>query len=722
MNNNQYRFIYIASLVLVVVLLLTLAGQFILIHYQINLAVCILILSILIFQGIFIFRPLYLKTNVFTTEINAKNEVLNNINKQLEITNSKLNESQNLFAELSEHVPGTIYQFELFDDGNSRFNYASDGIKNIYELTAEEALADKNKVFARVYKPDFEAFYKSIILSKENLSDWTHDYRVDLPIKGIRWLRGESVPKRTLNSIIWYGYIRDITEQKVLEQQLKLSEEQFRGVFEHSAIGVALVNPNGTWKEVNNSLCSFLGYTRDELIGMSFTEITHPDDIEIGKQNMQDLIDGKSQTLLYEKRYIHKNGEFIWAMLAGSVVRDSAGNLIHLVAQIKDVSERKIADAKLNRTLSNLQGILDASTHVAIIGIDLNGTINLFNRGAENLIGYRAHELLDIATPAIYHDQNEIEARRLLLSKKFDREFSAMDVFTDVARRGKFQSREWTFIRKDGSLFPAQLIITAIKNEHKEITGFLGVAADISKIKEKEKELNDLVDVTSEQNKRLINFAHIVSHNLRSHSGNFSLLLGIYDNETDEKEKLEILKLLKRASVQLSDTVTNLNEVVVIAANLNEKKEPLNLLTEIKRVEDTLSGVLHENKVEIINNVGNDVVLKVVPAYMESILLNFFTNAVKYSSPNRTPKITLSTFLQNHYTVLQIEDNGVGIDLKLHAHKLFGMYKTFHGNKDARGIGLFITKNQIEAMRGKIEVESQLDKGTIFKIFFNNNN
>jgi hypothetical protein len=106
------------------------------------------------------------------------------------------------------------------------------------------------------------------------------------------------------------------------------------------------------------------------------------------------------------------------------------------------------------------------------------------------------------------------------------------------------------------------------------------------------------------------------------------------------------------------------------------------------------------------------------PAYLESILLNFLSNAIKYASPDRRPQISLSIFNENGELGLLISDNGIGIDMKKNADKLFGMYKTFNNNADARGIGLFITKNQIDAMGGRVEVESVLGVGSIFKIFF----
>lgn len=254
------------------------------------------------------------------------------------------------------------------------------------------------------------------------------------------------------------------------------------------------------------------------------------------------------------------------------------------------------------------------------------------------------------------------------------------------------------------------------------VNGLVGISLDISDIKQKEEELRKLINVTSLQNKKLINFAHIVSHNLRSHTANFSMLLEFLVNERDDSEKQNIMKMLVEASDNLLETLDNLNEVVAISSNVNIKKTLVNLNAKIDRAEQNLSSFLKDNKATLLNTIQDDVSIPVVPTYIDNILMNFITNAVKYKSPKRDPIIKLSTQRSKGYTILSIEDNGLGIDLERYGNKLFGMYKTFHNNDEARGIGLYITKNQIEAMNGKIVVQSEVNKGTIFNIYFDEKN
>tara|TARA_R110001592_G_scaffold219476_4_gene473612 strand:- start:1290 stop:2165 length:876 start_codon:yes stop_codon:yes gene_type:complete len=252
--------------------------------------------------------------------------------------------------------------------------------------------------------------------------------------------------------------------------------------------------------------------------------------------------------------------------------------------------------------------------------------------------------------------------------------------------------------------------------------GLVGISLDISKLKEKEKELRNIINIASVQNKKLLNFAHIVSHNLRSHSANFSMLLNFLESEKDENEKKNIIGMLTQASNNLLETLDNLNEVVSINTNTNIEIKEINLNDKVVDATKNLSAFISNSKAKVKNNIPVDFSVKSVPAYLDSILTNFITNAVKYRDPERESLVVLSAQKKGDYSILTITDNGLGIDLEKYGEKLFGMYKTFHDHKDARGIGLYLTKNQIDAMNGKVEVTSKIGKGTEFKIFFNEKN
>lgn len=369
--------------------------------------------------------------------------------------------------------------------------------------------------------------------------------------------------------------MHDITERKKALEKLQISEEAFRGNFENAAIGMALLDIDGKWLKINQTLCQIIGYSEEELYQLTFQEITHPDDLKADLDLVQELIDGKRSHYQMEKRYIHKKGHIVHIILAASLVRNQSNQPLYFISQIIDITQQKNA----------------------------------------------------------------------------------------------------------------------------------------------EQEIKALLDVTKDQNERLKNFAHIVSHNLRSHSGNISMMMDILLEENPELSENEYLNLLKSASKNLGETIAHLNEVVLMNTAVIDNLKGVSLYNAIQNAIQNVSALARESKVTIENNINTDEKVLAIPAYLDSIMLNFLTNAIKYSSDERDSYIKLSTIIEKDYLILKIEDNGLGIDLKRHGAKLFGLYKTFHYHKDARGVGLFITKNQIEAMGGKVEVSSEVDKGTTFSIY-----
>ncbi|MNE40968.1 Alkaline phosphatase synthesis sensor protein PhoR [compost metagenome] len=227
------------------------------------------------------------------------------------------------------------------------------------------------------------------------------------------------------------------------------------------------------------------------------------------------------------------------------------------------------------------------------------------------------------------------------------------------------------------------------------------------------------MELYSQQNSRLLNFSHIVSHNLNTQAGNIKSILDLMDYDANLVGNSEMLSHLRTVSDDLNDTIANLTQLVAIQSDLNIDVKSLQLNRYVKKIIGIISTCNDASKVTIINSVSDDAVIHFNPAYLESVLLNFTTNAVKYSHPERHPIIEFSFSIENGSKVLSIADNGLGIDLDRHGEMLFGLYKTFHKHQDAQGIGLYITKNQIEAMKGKVTVNSKVGEGTVFKIIFN---
>lgn len=247
----------------------------------------------------------------------------------------------------------------------------------------------------------------------------------------------------------------------------------------------------------------------------------------------------------------------------------------------------------------------------------------------------------------------------------------------------------------------------------------IGTHTDVTAQKEKEQKLQATLDLVNSQKNRLLNFAHIVSHNLKNHTGNLSSLLQLQKEGIITIE--ETLENLQLVSNELNSTLEDLVELVNIQVNTNLEKEELSVKVYLEKVLTILKDTIESKSATIIHSISDDFQVKFTPAYLESVILNLTTNALKYIHPERKPIIEFYNEKDENfkeYDVLCVKDNGLGIDLNKYKDSIFGLYKTFHKNKDSAGIGLYITKNQIEAMAGKIEVDSKVNEGSVFKVYF----
>lgn len=243
-----------------------------------------------------------------------------------------------------------------------------------------------------------------------------------------------------------------------------------------------------------------------------------------------------------------------------------------------------------------------------------------------------------------------------------------------------------------------------------------GTMQDIDAQKKAQEERATLHALTLRQNEQLRQFAHIVSHNLRTHAGNLASVTRFIYEEHPALQESEMGSLLEPLAVSLQDTVNHLTEVA--RTTLEEvAPKPLVLLDVAQNAIVSVRGRAREVELDFQVDISPQLIVQAVPAYLDSILLNLLSNSVKYSDPSRPSWVKLSAQRDGGRIRIECEDNGIGIDLERYGGLVFGLYKTFHKHPDSRGIGLFITRTQVEAMGGSIAVESTPGKGTTFLIW-----
>jgi len=257
----------------------------------------------------------------------------------------------------------------------------------------------------------------------------------------------------------------------------------------------------------------------------------------------------------------------------------------------------------------------------------------------------------------------------------------------------------------------------AFYDEDGNVTKLRGVLMDIDKYKANEISLYKSMEMVNQNNKQLKGFTHILSHNIRNHASNLSLLISMLDKNTLDSHNLERVEKLSIVSYGLNKTLDDLNDAIKIRES-KVTAEVLSIAEITNDVVAIMESEIMRSNVSLEKDFGEKTIL-FPKLYMESILMNLLSNAIKYKKEDEDLHISLKTYKNgNGQTVLECKDNGLGINLELHGQKIFGLYKTFHNHKNAHGVGLFLVKTQVESQGGLISVESAEGKGSTFRIIF----
>lgn len=343
------------------------------------------------------------------------------------------------------------------------------------------------------------------------------------------------------------------------------------------------------------------------------------------------------------------------------------------------------------------------NTYNGIVILTLDGDWIKVNDSICDLLGYTKHELFNMKIEnIIYRDDLGVHAT------KYDR------LMQGKINRYRVRQR---YFHKDGSVIWFLISVSLITTLEGRPSQMIWQFSDITGRKLNQDKLKLMLRVVREQNDRLTAFADIVTHNLRSHSGNLSTIKQFLVEEFSWLKENENFSLLDSAIDNLEETVSHLAEVAKIKPVEEAKLEILNLRKYVEKAIYNVAAIAKNTNTIIVNDINENVYIKGVPAYLDSIILNFLTNAIKYRSEDRSPQVKLTSCNEKGYVILKIADNGMGIDLDKYGDKLFQLYKTFHTNRDSVGLGLFITKNHIESMGGKVEVSSEVGVGSEFLIY-----
>jgi len=457
----------------------------------------------------------------------------------------------------------------------------------------------------------------------------------------------------------------------------------------------------------NKGIQGVFGYKKEEVGKTSkwWFDRIHPEDSIKMSIKLYSFIEQKTEKWQDEYRFKCADGTYKYVFDRGFLVKDEDGNAIRMIGAIQDVTKQKEEEQRLKL----LETVITQTKDAVIITESENSDktipkIVFVNPAFTEMTGYKSQDVIG-KTPIVFMGRKSVKNDISSLSK---------------ALKGREEFKFETLNhKKNGEEYWVNFSMIPITNQEGNHSHWISIQRDITEEKKQEKEKEQLIRELTQNNKDLKQFSYITSHNLRAPLSNLTGLLNLmHEYPVENPELREIINGFSTSTNLLNETINDLVKVVIIKDNPSIDKEEVLIKDVFENVFNQLSYLISLHKPILKIELEKVSILNINKAYLESILLNLFTNAIKYRSPKRILRIFVSSKEINNKIVLTFKDNGIGIDLERNRDKIFGLYQRFHNYSDSKGLGLYLVKSQVESMGGTISVESEVDKGTTFTIIF----
>lgn len=496
----------------------------------------------------------------------------------------------------------------------------------------------------------------------------------------------------------------DITEKLQIERELIYSEQRFKALVQNGADVIAILDRNSIFQYVSPTSKPILGISQVNLVGQNLFEFVHPEDVNDVKESVKEL-KNENRIEVHPFRFSDNKKTWRWlTVVLTDMTRDPAVGGV--VANARDVTESILAERKLKRS-NERYDIVSKATSDVIWDWDMKSDTITWSASIRKMFGYGVRDVKDSGdwrNERIHPDDYlniQHQFRKMLKGRKVN------------------WQEEYRFRCADGSykyVFDRGFIVY---NDRNKAVRVIGAMQDITNQKQKAEEREQLLRELTSHNNDLRQFSYITSHNLRAPLSNIVGLLYLIDDIDIENEPLkELLDGVQVSATQLKETIDDLGQIITIKNSPSTQRETIRFEEVMKSVLGQISQSVEEIEANIDYDFSPASTVHFNKSYLESILLNLATNAIKYRSPKRPLKIRIQTVKRGQNILLNFEDNGLGIDTRRYKDRLFGLYQRFHPEKDGKGIGLFLVKSQMEAMDGTITIQSKVDAGTRFTLTF----
>lgn len=567
-----------------------------------------------------------------------------------------------------------------------------------------------------VDKEDYENSIEKAFI--ENKQKWSHEYRYLKSDGSYAFVSDKAIIIRDENGnpVRMIGAMQDITQEKLLKHELQQSEERFKGAFNNSSFGSALVSLNGNWIVVNNRMTEILGYTKEEFKELSFVEFTYKDDVEIDLAYKKQMDEGEISYFHFEKRFIHKNQSLVWVHLSVSTVKDSNGNVQYYVAQVVDISERKRMEEE-NRLLieennrNKAQQLIEAKNWYRLLAdntIDLvclhnlDSSFKYVSPSIKNLLGYTPEDLIGKYPADLVHPED---------LAKFKNQIGK------IIKENKRISEQVRLLNSYGEYQWFETNATLVYENNVPVS-YQSSTRDITQRKKAEKIIEDTLIQERQLNELRTNLVSTISHEFRTPMTTIRTsaeLIAMYIENSNFNNTPQVEKRIETITKEIDRIVELMDAVLTISKDDADKTSFNPVICNLKEIcLDVIETSFAHQKDNRIVEVFFESSISTIFADINLIkytLFNLLSNAFKYSVGFGNVKLNLKEKDEN--IIVEVIDNGIGIPEE-DQPKLFNtFFRASNSNGiQGTGLGLYIIKTFTEKNSGSVTLESQLGKGT----------
>lgn len=515
--------------------------------------------------------------------------------------------------------------------------------------------------------------------------------------------------------------LRNVSERKTTELALRQSEERFRLMVESvQDYAIFMLNPTGHIMSWNEGAKRLKGYHTSEIIGKHFSIFYTAEDLETEKPKRELKIAIATGKYEEEGWRIRKNGSLFWANIVITALFNDQNQLIGFSKVTRDLTDRKQNDENLRQSEERYRALVEQLTDYGIFMMDEKGRIVSWNEGAKRILGYTADEIVGKYV-SVFFPEEEIINGKPGLELKIAKE------------KGKYEEEGWR-LRKDGSRFWANVIVTAVYNHSGAHIGFSKVTRDLTERKEAEKALKQSYEryrhLASElreantglqyANQELEQFTSIVSHDLQEPIRTIKSFLQLIDIKLSKGQYDELTVYIQKsigAANRMRELIHNLLHYSQLAKN-EVVKETISVTDVVNEALMNLKSAVEKSGARI--SVDSEVEeFEGDRVQIVQLIQNLLSNALKFTR-DENPEVTIRCQREMGHVKFSIADNGIGIAAS-DMNKLFDIFRRLHTEKvyPGTGIGLAICKKIVDRHRGRIWPESEVGKGTTFHFTLN---